>query len=133
MTYYLKAAPDSTTVVSLDFKDAQGRLLRSYSTKPTASLPAAGQPASSQSALPAKAGNQSFHRDLREETPTRSAGLLGPGQQRGRRVPAGRYTATLTERKRFVVVDRPVRRAARSARRAHGRRRAGSRQRIARR
>lgn len=86
LTFFLKAAPDTTTVVTLDVKDAQGRLLRSYSSKP-----ATGKPA-----LPAKAGTNRFTWDLREETPTRAAGLLGPGQQRGRRVQAGRYIATLT-------------------------------------
>ncbi len=96
MTYFLKSAPDSATVISLDFKDAQGRLLRSYSTKPATGQSALGPPAAARPALPAKAGTNRFTWDLREETPTRSAGLLGPGQQRGRRVSAGRYSATLT-------------------------------------
>lgn len=86
LTYQLKSAADSNATATLDIKNAEGRIIRSYSSKP-----AAGQ-----SALPAKAGMNRFVWDLREDPPTKVPGILGPGQLRGRRVAPGRYSAVLS-------------------------------------
>lgn len=97
-TYSLKSAADSSSTLTLDIKNAEGRIIRSYASRPAAGQPAspASGPATGQTPLPAKAGMNRFVWDLREDTPTKITGLFSAGTVRGRTVAAGRYTATLS-------------------------------------
>lgn len=94
LTYRLKSAADSNNIATLDIKNAEGRIVRSYSSKPVAGQPAL--PPTGQPALPAKAGLNRFVWELREDPPTKVPGIFGPGQLRGRRVAPGRYSAVLS-------------------------------------
>jgi hypothetical protein len=102
LTYRLKNAADSNNIATIDIKNAEGRIIRSYSSKPAAgqlALAAAGPPAlpaPGQPVLPAKAGLNRFVWDLREDPPAKVPGMFGPGQLRGRRVAPGRYSAVLS-------------------------------------
>jgi photosystem II stability/assembly factor-like uncharacterized protein len=84
--YYLLAkAPDSTTTVKLDFIDARGVVLRSYSsTAKTAPLTP-------------KAGLNAMQWDLRGESPTPLVGIqMFGGPSGGALVTPGRYSLRLT-------------------------------------
>ena len=85
--YRLAAAPDSTTALSLEFLDARGRVMRTYSSKGTG--PARLAP---------KAGLNAFTWDLRRDAPTSLQGVLlfGAPSGGGAKVPPGRYTVRLT-------------------------------------
>lgn len=86
--YRLAAAPDSATTVRLEFLDARGTVLRTYSNR-------AGTGASR---LQPRAGINTFAWDLRREAPTALQGvvLFGAPQGGGARVMPGRYQVRLT-------------------------------------
>jgi hypothetical protein len=86
--YRLSAASDSSTTVSLDFLDARGNVLRTYSSKSQAGP----------TRLTPKVGLNAFTWDLRRDAPTSLQGvvLFGAPSGGGAKVPPGRYTVQLT-------------------------------------
>lgn len=86
--YRLATAPDSSTAVTLEFLDARGTVLRTYSSR-TGTGPARLQP---------RAGLNSFTWDLRRDAPTTLQGvtLFGAPSGGGARVLPGRYQVRLT-------------------------------------
>jgi hypothetical protein len=86
--YALATAPDSTTTVKLEFLDAKGAVMRSYSNKE----------GTGNARLAPKAGLNSFTWDLRRTGPTTLTGviLFGAPGSGGARVPPGNYTVRLT-------------------------------------
>ncbi len=86
--FRLGTAPDSTTKVSLEFLDARGTVLRTYSNR-SGTGPARLAP---------RAGINSFTWDLRREAPTTLQGvqLFGAPSGGGAKVLPGRYQVRLT-------------------------------------
>ncbi|MBP7549098.1 MAG: glycosyl hydrolase [Gemmatimonadaceae bacterium] len=102
--FRLAAAPDSSTKVSLEFLDARGVVLRTYSDRSGAG------PAR----LAARAGLNTFTWDLRREAPTTLQGvqLFGAPSGGGAKVLPGRYQVRLTvgafaQTQPFDVVNDP--------------------------
>ena len=94
--FLLAKAPDSSTVVTLEFLDAAGRLLRSFTKAPAA--PAPPTPGAPRTMPVPKQGLNAFQWDLRAEPPATLPGNIniwgGPGG--GYLVAPGRYQARLT-------------------------------------
>lgn len=85
--YRLAQAPDSTVPVTLEFLDARGTVLRTYTSTGTGSA-----------RLTLRAGLNTFAWDFRREAPTSLDGVLlfGAPQGGGAQVVAGRYAVRLT-------------------------------------
>lgn len=101
--YFLLArTPDSAQVVTLDFLDAAGRVLRSYTRGggpgAAAAAAAGGRPGSRGPRLEPRAGLNAFQWDLRAEPPTALPGNINVwgGPTNGYRVAPGRYQVRLT-------------------------------------
>ena len=85
--YRLASAPDTTTTVRLEFLDAKGAVVRSYSNKEGTGA----------ARLAPKAGYNTFAWDLRRPAPTTLPGIIlfgAPGA--GARVSPGQYSVRLT-------------------------------------
>ena len=84
--YRLAAAPDSANALKVEFLDATGTVLRTFTTQ------------DSSNKITAKAGLNSLNWNLRRPLPTRIAGivLFGAPGDGGARVSPGRYTVRLT-------------------------------------
>ena len=97
--YFLKAAPKEQ--VTLEILDAQGKLLRKYSSKKPAEGPSADEEefgfTRTSEALPAEVGLNRFVWDLRTEQPVRVPGSVGwGGRPAGALVIPGKYQVKLT-------------------------------------
>jgi photosystem II stability/assembly factor-like uncharacterized protein len=98
--YTLAKLPDSAQVVKLEFLDAGGRLLRTYSRGAPAAAPApgGGPPGVIRNIASVKSGLNAFQWDLRAEPPATLPGNIniwgGPGG--GYLVSPGRYQVRLT-------------------------------------
>jgi photosystem II stability/assembly factor-like uncharacterized protein len=92
--YLLRAVPDSSAPVKLEFLDAGGRVLRTY----TRAAPGAPAPARGVTPLRPVAGLNAFQWDLRADLPTTLPGNINiwGGPANGYRVAPGRYQARLT-------------------------------------
>ena len=102
--FRLTSAPDSSTKVSLEFLDARGAVVRTYSN-----LSGAGP-----ARLAARAGLNTFTWDLRRDAPTTLQGvqLFGAPSGGGAKVLPGRYQVRLTvgafaQTQAFEVVNDP--------------------------
>ncbi|CAN5905314.1 hypothetical protein BH11GEM1_BH11GEM1_32690 [soil metagenome] len=97
--YSLAKLPDSAQVMKLDFLDAGGKLLRTY-TRGAAATPApgGGPPGVVRTISSVKAGLNAFQWDLRAEPPTSLPGNINiwGGPSAGYLVSPGRYQARLT-------------------------------------
>jgi photosystem II stability/assembly factor-like uncharacterized protein len=117
--YHFATVPDSNATLTIDFLDARGAVMRSYSSKaPAGAAAAAGGgrrsgPPSNRLAL--KAGLNAMQWDLRADAPTQLEGIsLFGGPNGGALVTPGRYTARLTygkivESQTFDVLPDPRR------------------------
>jgi photosystem II stability/assembly factor-like uncharacterized protein len=97
--YFLKAAPKEQ--ITLEILDAQGKLLRKYSSKKPAEGPSAEEEefgfTRQSEALPAEIGLNRFVWDLRAEPPVRVPGSVGwGGRPEGVLVVPGNYQVKLT-------------------------------------
>jgi photosystem II stability/assembly factor-like uncharacterized protein len=97
--YYLKAAPKEQ--ITLEFLDAQGRVLRKYSSKKPTEGPSPEEEefgfTRTSEALPAEAGLNRFVWDLRTEPPVRVPGAVTwGGRPSGVLVVPGKYQVKLT-------------------------------------
>jgi photosystem II stability/assembly factor-like uncharacterized protein len=97
--YFLKAAPKEQ--ITLEILDAQGKLLRKYSSKKPAEGPSADEEefgfTRQSEALPAEIGLNRFVWDLRAEPPVRVPGSVGwGGRPEGVLVVPGNYQVKLT-------------------------------------
>ena len=105
--YSLAAVPDSVATLTLEFLDARGGVLRTYSRKAAPGQGAGGgggggggggRGGGAATTLAPKAGLNAFQWDLRAESPTALPGniqLFG-GPSGGYQLPPGRYQARLT-------------------------------------
>lgn len=96
MRYVLPQAADSTQEVKLEIVDANGSVIRGYSSKPRADAPPAGPGVPAARLLPTKKGMNVFSWELRTDPPPRVTGVMQPGNPQGYRVAPGVYTARLT-------------------------------------
>jgi photosystem II stability/assembly factor-like uncharacterized protein len=98
--YTVATVPDSVQPMKLEFLDAAGTVLRTYTRgAPPATTPPGGGPPGVVRALPnPKSGLNSFQWDLRAEPPTSPPGnvTMFGGPTGGYRVAPGRYQARLT-------------------------------------
>ena len=99
--FTLATAPDSAQTVKLEFLDAKGTVLRSYTkgSEPTPPPPPGGGPPPPVRTMPVpKAGLNAFQWDLRADPPTSLPGNINiwGGSSSGYRVAPGRYQAQLT-------------------------------------
>ncbi|MCL4214751.1 MAG: glycoside hydrolase [Gemmatimonadales bacterium] len=101
--FRLAAAPDSTATAKLEFLDARGTVVRTYSSRPAAGAGAptggpGGGPGGGGPRLAPKAGLNSFTWDLRRDGPTSLPGivLFGAPGSGGTKVLPGRYQVRLT-------------------------------------
>ncbi|AHG88653.1 glycosyl hydrolase BNR repeat-containing protein [Gemmatirosa kalamazoonensis] len=102
----LAKAPDSSQTVKLEALDSAGRVLRTYTRRPSGApaasapdaAPNAGPNAASRTALDLKAGLNAFQWDLRADPPTTLPGNINVwgGTTTGYRVAPGRYQIRLT-------------------------------------
>ncbi len=98
--YHLAAAPDTATALTIEFLDARGTVVRTYSSKaaPGATAPAGGRRgggAVSNRLMP-KAGLNAMQWDLRGEAPTQLEGISTfGGPSGGALVTPGRYAVRL--------------------------------------
>lgn len=97
--YYLAAEPDSANSVTVEFLDARGAVVRTYSSASTSATSASGGRrggGAGSNRLTAKAGLNSMQWDLRGESPTQLEGIsLFGGPSGGALVTPGRYAVRL--------------------------------------
>ncbi|MBA4073133.1 MAG: glycosyl hydrolase, partial [Gemmatimonas sp.] len=111
--YHLAAAPDSATTLTLEFLDARGAVVRTYSSKAPAPPAGSGRGGAPSNRLSPAAGLNAMQWDLRGEAPTPLAGIsIFGGPSGGPLVTPGRYTVRLrygavTETQAFDVRPDP--------------------------
>ena len=97
--YYLAAAPDTTQALTLEFLDARGALVRTYSSKAATGAGAAGGRrggGASSNKLSPRQGLNSMQWDLRGEAPTQLEGIsIFGGPTGGALVTPGKFTVRL--------------------------------------
>ncbi|MBI2407758.1 MAG: glycosyl hydrolase [Gemmatimonadetes bacterium] len=96
--FWLAAAPDTASAMTLEFLDARGTVVRSYSSKAPAGAAASGgrRGGAGASRLMPKQGLNAFQWDLRGETPTQLEGISTfGGPNGGALVTPGRYGVRL--------------------------------------
>lgn len=99
--YILGAKLEDSQELKLQIADAQGNVVRTYSSKPKAGetpqpSPFPGAPAPGSQLLPGKQGMNQFVWDLRSDSPDRVTGIYSPQPPEGYRVAPGAYKLTLT-------------------------------------
>ena len=104
LTYYLPEKPDTT--LQLEILDAQGAIVRTYSSKKDESFKSypGGPPAPE--VLPVKAGLNRFAWDFRAEVLPDVTDVYIYGDYRGRRLAPGKYTARLKMNDK--IVEQPI-------------------------
>jgi soluble cytochrome b562 len=97
--YHLASAPDTNTVLTIEFLDARGAVVRTYSSKvATGAAAAAGgrRAGAGSNRLSPKAGLNAMQWDLRGEAPTQLEGIsMFGGPSGGALVTPGRYSVRL--------------------------------------
>jgi hypothetical protein len=93
--YHLPEAPADSVHISLEIRDLQGRLIRSFSSRPDTAFKAWDGGPAAEPVLPKAKGLNRFVWDMRHATLPGIPGVYLEASFRGHKVPPGRYSVLL--------------------------------------